>query len=651
MAIYRADQAVVTFAAEAGQGGYPESGTIGTPSSTNPGVTTVAINPGDRTVTASVAFSGTAIQGGAFIVVGNSYVGVASPSTNAPKGPREIRKVVAGLGTTNMTVDAPFAFSHAVGAATGYTTSATEGNADTVLAEDGTAVKAGKYITYLPGVYETVDVPDPEQAFEPRYMLGSLTNRNFYEMYKGQETLAGSIGSMILLNGFPLRFPLGTVQTLPHHLAHLNGAATGGNFVGHDIGNSGGAWILNGATKKGDVYISVDKAGGSNDALPRGPYLAFGFASDATQSSIQTICDGGFDQFTSSTNYEVRQVVSNHTGATAYSIQLNAPLHFDHADNEKIATVSSASDATGLSANGAFIHKIQEATSLDSVSWNVAIPDSDGLNTWQRRYIGGKIGSMSLSAEEGGLLTAGWDGVQFLDMVHNVKTHYNLATDNKRMPRYTAMHEMSASNVGRAVQATDSDSITYSRPDTSPYYFSNGTVQLYGTGGNETVARVRSFGLNVSNGEEPRYYIRKQYEGRRSPFEIFEGNREYTMSATIVTPDATSPGAANSSTDTLDLWRELLLAGDYRGSGTSTGMRGFGIRLTFSRDGANGETSDYIRVTIPNDGTAASGGNEQGAFIRTAPHNIGTDNPIQADADIQFRSMKIEIRDGEPMYP
>jgi hypothetical protein len=78
-------------------------------------------------------------------------------------------------------------------------------------------------------------------------------------------------------------------------------------------------------------------------------------------------------------------------------------------------------------------------------------------------------------------------------------------------------------------------------------------------------------------------------------------------------------------------------------------MRGFGVRLTFTRD--NSGSGDFIRLVIPNDGTATEGSNEQGAFIRSAPHNIGTDNPIQADADIQFRSMKIEIKDGEPMYP
>ena len=63
-----------------------------------------------------------------------------------------------------------------------------------------------------------------------------------------------------------------------------------------------------------------------------------------------------------------------------------------------------------------------------------------------------------------------------------------------------------------------------------------------------------------------------------------------------------------------------------------------------------GSEKDYIKITIPNDGTAAAGGNEQGAFIRTAAHNLG-DSLITADADIIFRSMKIDIRDYEPIYP
>ena len=112
------------------------------------------------------------------------------------------------------------------------------------------------------------------------------------------------------------------------------------------------------------------------------------------------------------------------------------------------------------------------------------------------------------------------------------------------------------------------------------------------------------------------------------------------MSATVVLPDSTV--AATSTTR--KLFSELLLEGDY---GTTTPSKsGFAVTLTFTR-GAN----DSITFTIPNDGTAAAGGGEQGAFIRSAPHTLTGDNPVQVDADILFRNMKIQIKDTEPFYP
>ncbi len=38
---------------------------------------------------------------------------------------------------------------------------------------------------------------------------------------------------------------------------------------------------------------------------------------------------------------------------------------------------------------------------------------------FDRRYVGGMIGSSTISAEEGGMLTMSWDSVNFLNMVHN----------------------------------------------------------------------------------------------------------------------------------------------------------------------------------------------------------------------------------------
>ncbi len=41
-------------------------------------------------------------------------------------------------------------------------------------------------------------------------------------------------------------------------------------------------------------------------------------------------------------------------------------------------------------------------------------------------------------------------------------------------------------------------------PTTQPYYFSEGTIKFFG----QEFARIRSFSISISNGEEPRYYIR-----------------------------------------------------------------------------------------------------------------------------------------------
>ena len=298
-----------------------------------------------------------------------------------------------------------------------------------------------------------------------------------------------------------------------------------------------------------------------------------------------------------------------------------------------------------------FLHTIFEQVALTPITWNVNIVDDAGTNEWQRRYVGGKVGSMSLSAEAGGLLTGGWDGVNFLDMVHNMKAHPDLP-GNQPLPRYTAMQNITSSKVGRY-----SSGSAFDRPTSAPYYYSQGSVKMFGDGHPHTdaatteaeLARIASFSLSISNNTEPKYYVGTQYDGRRAPKEQYEGNREYSMSASLATNDSADQG----TDDTRNLFKELLLAGDYRGSGATKvtqGFRGFGIELKFVRD-LEGSSADYIILDIPGDGTAAAGGNEQGAFIRTAAHNIGDSNPLTADADIAFRSMRIKIRDFEPIYP
>ena len=172
--------------------------------------------------------------------------------------------------------------------------------------------------------------------------------------------------------------------------------------------------------------------------------------------------------------------------------------------------------------------------------------------------------------------------------------------------------------------------VTVEQPSTEPYYFSQGSISLFDV----EFARVTNFTININNNLEPRYFINNS--GERTPSAIYEGRREYSMTATIVLPDSIS-----STATTRTLFKELLAEGDY-----SAGFTGFDIDLVFTR-GAN----DTITITIPDDGTSGTGGNNQGAFLRSANTSVSTDNPVSTEVDILFRNMKIVVVDAEPVYP
>ena len=154
--------------------------------------------------------------------------------------------------------------------------------------------------------------------------------------------------------------------------------------------------------------------------------------------------------------------------------------------------------------------------------------------------------------------------------------------------------------------------------------------------------------MSINNNEEPRYYVSKQMGRRRGPSEIKEQRREYTLAATLALPDATQSNVAART-----VFNELLLEGNY-GSLTDfirKGRAGFNVVLTLTKGIVADGEEDKITITIPDDGVAKTGGNNQGAFIRTAPHNITEDNPFQVEADILFRNMKIDVQDAEHYYP
>jgi len=584
MAVFRSDQAQLTFAVEAAPGGDPEmiEGTAGSVSTT----INASFEAGSRSIN---------VADGSSLVVGDMIrIGTVASSAADSVTTHEVRRVefietVSGTIRT-LVLDRPTGFYHASGQQVKEVTG---------IGGAGARNDQNKYVTWVPGVYESVDTPDPEMAIEPKRFMGTQSKRNFAIAYKGQQTLSGALSGIILLNGIPLRFPIGKVVTTPSSVS------------------SSASITLSAAVKKGDIFISVSGSHG----LIAGDFVAL--YDDASLTA---------------TKVEVRKVEAV---PTTNVIKLNAPLQFAHDSGAGVREVDSGATYT---------HVISESVSLDTVSWHVHMRDSGetAANDFDRRYVGGMIGSASINAEEGGLVTMSWDSVNFLDMIHNQSTQtssqlYSGASVSANMPRYALMHTIDSDDVG---QPGLNDGSGF--PTTEPYYFSQGQIKLFG----QEFARVRSFSLSISNGEEPRYYISRSGMGRhRGPSEIFEGPREYSLSCTVTLPDSATATSSNQAT-AMELFKQLLLEGDFGGTSAAQAMAGFTMMLRFDR-GAN----DSIIIDIPSSTTAGTPTaashalNSQGAFIRTAPHTITADNPFQVDLDILFRALKITVNDSVPVYP
>ena len=316
MAVYRSDQAQLTFATEAAQGGDPEmiEGTTSTGSTT----VNAAFEAGSRSITVASASNFTV---GDMIRIGTVLGTAANTITE-----HEVRRLES-IDSTTFLLDRPTAFYHASGQ---------EVKELTALGGDATRNDDGKYATFVPGVYETVDTPDPEMSIEGKRFLGTASKRNWSVAYPGQQTLTGSVGGMILLNGWPLRFPIGTVTTTP--------SAVASDTI-----------LLNGAAKKGDIYITCD--GGDYGNIAANDYIQI-IEADGTKS-------------------EVRKVVH----IVSQTLKLNAPLQYAHADDAVINEVSTSAYYT---------HVIEEAVDLDTVSWHVHMKDSGetDANDFDRRYVG-----------------------------------------------------------------------------------------------------------------------------------------------------------------------------------------------------------------------------------------------------------------------
>ena len=578
MAIYRSDQSQLTFGAESAPGAYAELSYGNTLSS----------GSNSSSPYQHAQLKGAVEAGTIEITVDNPYSSFEFAAGNAIQINRlnhatqesEVRQVLFAVTSGSeqtLTLDAPLAFYHADDEYVNRISSVSD-------------QASGVYINQLPGIYETVDLPDPVQDIQPAYFLNSASKRNFHRAYSGSQSFSGSIPNMILLNGKALRYPIGQVASSTTYI----------NTAGSDGNPTYGA-MIDGATKKGDVFVTVDAAYGT---IATNTYLVF------TGSTTRTT--------ESSTTSEIRKHVGS--GSTT-ALQLDYPLQFDHADDEYVFAVLTADggDTVATTQSIPYTHAITETVDLDTLTWHAHMraSDEDSDKDFDRRYYGGKVGNASISAEEGGMLSMSWNTVDFLGMIHNQIAATIPGGGSTLTPFYGAM---------QPIVSTDVD-----EPTTEPYYFSQGEVTMFGI----TIARLRSFDISINNNTESRYYISKRMGRKKGPSEIREGRREYSMSATLALPDADA-----STTAQRTLFNELLLEGDY-----GSGKTGFDISLVFTRG-----TNDTITITIPTS-AAAAGGDSQGAFIRSAPHNINTEGVLQADVDILFRGLKIDVQDNAHYYP
>jgi len=656
MAIYRPEQAQLTYAAEAAFAGDAEYAK-GVPKGSGWTGTMLEAAAGSLEITVTLGSATPVPVVGDFI-----QIGATTAAYNESEKNHEIRRIewYEATGTTNqflLGLDRPTGFFHEASAAI------TELQGIYI----GAAYNNSKILTNLPGVYESVDAPDMESGMEPQFFLGSTNSRSFQTVLKNQQVYDTSL-TMTPLDGKPFRWAIGKVTTCAEDM-------------------SSSVFTTNtAAVKKGDLIIPVAAAQLLTGAMTGqestlGHYITFADTGGSVHGSDTEAAVAAMGP-----NPESRRVVYTRTdggGTGAGDIWLDQPLQFDHVTGSRIYS-------HGVhTATKTFRHVISETDVLDTMTWHVHMKDSSetGKSTtgsaeltyvpddpangsdfdFDRRYTGGKVSSATITAEESALVEVAWDTINFRGMHHNNRNHhgvttadsaYNGASVDSNMPFFALMQDIQMSDVDY--------------PNSEPYYFSDGQLKFFG----QTFAQIRSFTLTMNNNVEPRYYVQRSFGKFRGPNELREQRREYGLTATVVLPDSSnvaasranmSPNSRAADAVATGLFRELLLEGDY-GKPNATILRGFTATLRFDRG-----VDDYILIDIPQSQESLYKGKPRfeysgdpestvlanygdsttqdvGLFIRSAPHVLATDAPLQIELDMFFKNMVIYIKDTEPSY-
>ena len=356
------------------------------------------------------------------------------------------------------------------------------------------------------GVVQNVTMPDPQMDIQPFWGLGTASYRNWFVAYHGKQTLNGSIGSFILLDGKCLRLPIGTVSPAAQNID------------------------------------------------------------------------------------------------TSYT------------------------------------HIITEAVTLPTISMHTTYVNADGTIVLMRRFHGGKVNRMTLSAQEGQFLMCSIDDMQFTGYKHGINptglyaTGYDYATDD---PVLNTSYNAYLDPIAHPSDHADIKPMTDLYKCDQPYLFAYGYLQLWGT----TFARIRGFSLSIDNGCQAKYYVQNATSTLPLPYEIREGKRQYSLQVTVDIED-------NS------LYRELLRMGQRPYLTTPPGTydpiySGFTTTIGFIRGTV---PSDYIQIVSPST-SPTCGGDAMGCLIKTAPHNISTgDLLVGVPLSISCRNLEMVVTDSYSAY-